>query len=224
MACTYDDRRERAQADSETLVQFWSEPKHARLIDAEMVRFCVARATSHALSGDIRLSHSLAWLGIYLVTWFKLGKDTFLETRRGMPVEQNFQILLDEKASYAKIGTERGLLLFLSKQIPCSCLDEAKKNAKQAPKTGWCRRQHCNSAVPKLELKKCSQCESVGSVLLERGTNSRLESGTEEGMQNHQREERDFCRVQSPDGSMIRKDSRIYELSNMNISFINLPV
>jgi hypothetical protein len=159
MACTYDDRRERAQADSETLVQFWSEPKHARLIDAEMVRFCVARAAAYALSGNIRVSHSLAWLGIYLVTWFKLGKDTFLETRQGMPVEQNFQILLDEKASYAKIGTERGLLLFLSKQIPCSCLDEAKKNAKQAPKTGSCR--YCNSVNLKVELKKCSQCESA---------------------------------------------------------------
>jgi hypothetical protein len=51
------------------------------------------------------------------------------------------------------------LVLFLSKQIPCSCLDESKENAKQAPKTGRCR--HCNSEDLKLELKKCSQCKSV---------------------------------------------------------------
>jgi hypothetical protein len=112
-----DHRRELAQADSETMKQFWSEPKHARLIDADMVRFCVARATAAALSGDIRLSHSLAWLGIYQVAWFKLGKDTFIETHRGnsvpVPVEdQNIQTLLDEKASYEKIETERGLICF----------------------------------------------------------------------------------------------------------------
>jgi hypothetical protein len=51
------------------------------------------------------------------------------------------------------------LVLFLSKQIPCSCLDEAKMNAKQAPKTGRCR--YCNSEKLKFELKKCSQCQLV---------------------------------------------------------------
>jgi hypothetical protein len=68
----------------------------------------------------------------------------------------NIQTLLDEKASVEKIETGRGLVLFLSKQIPCSCLDEVKKNAKQAPKTGWCH--YCNSVDLQLELKKCSQC------------------------------------------------------------------
>jgi hypothetical protein len=69
--------------------------------------------------------------------------------------------MIDYEASFAKIETERGLVLFLSKQIPCSCLDESKKNAKQAPKTGWCRRRHCNTSLLTLELKKCSQCKSV---------------------------------------------------------------
>jgi hypothetical protein len=50
----------------------------------------------------------------------------------------NIQTMVDFQASLAKIGTDRGLVLFLVKQIPCSCLDEEKKNAKQAPKTGRC--------------------------------------------------------------------------------------
>jgi hypothetical protein len=63
-----DHRLEWAQAYSETMQQFWSKPKHARLIDAEIVRFCVARASEAALSGNRQLLHGLAWLGIYLVT------------------------------------------------------------------------------------------------------------------------------------------------------------
>jgi hypothetical protein len=161
-----DHQREGIQANFLFAEKFWSKQKHARLIDAELVRFCFGGAASevlgvlHARGGRMQLARCLAQLGIYLITWFKLGKDTFLGARRGMPVEsQNMQTMLDYQASIGKIETERGLVLFVSKQIPCSCLDESKENAKQAPKTGRCR--HCNSEDLKLELKKCSQCKSV---------------------------------------------------------------
>jgi hypothetical protein len=55
-----DHRREGAKADRETLKQFWSEPKHARLIDGETVHFCFAYAAEQLLrqikllSGDIQ--------------------------------------------------------------------------------------------------------------------------------------------------------------------------
>jgi hypothetical protein len=67
--------------------------------------------------------------------------------------------MLDMQSSMKKMGTDRGLILFLAKQIPCSCLDEDKKNAKQAPRTGWC--SYCNNENLGLELKKCSQCKSA---------------------------------------------------------------
>jgi hypothetical protein len=77
-----------------------------------------------------------------------------------MPMnDQNIQTMSDFKASMEAIGTQRGHVLFLSKQIPCSCLDEGKKNAKQNPKTGRCR--YCRNEDPKMELKKCSQCKTA---------------------------------------------------------------
>jgi hypothetical protein len=154
-------RREGMQANFEVLEQFWSERKHVKLIDAKMIRFIVAYATESSLGGDRRLSYRLALLGTYLATWFKLGKDPFLEALRGKPVaSSNQETMMDFQASMAKIGTERGLGLFLSKQIPCSCLDEDKKNAKETPKTGRC--SYCNSEDrPKTELKRCSQCKAV---------------------------------------------------------------
>jgi hypothetical protein len=155
-----DHKAEMTNASFAALEQFWSDPKHASLIDAKLVRFCFAYATLLALRGDMDVSHHLAFLGIYLATWFKLGKDTFLGVLRGMPMEISDQkTIYDFRESIGKIGSERGLVLFLSKQIPCSCLDEDKKNAKEAPKSGWCN--YCNSEGPKSELKKCSRCKSA---------------------------------------------------------------
>jgi hypothetical protein len=71
----------------------------------------------------------------------------------------NQQTMLEFQTSMMKIQTDRGLVLFLSKQIPCSCLDEDEKNAKQAPKTGLC--SYCDSEGLTLELKKCSRCKSA---------------------------------------------------------------
>jgi hypothetical protein len=152
-------KQEGAQVNVETLQQFWSEPQNAALIDAKMVRFCFSFATATALEGGQgENSHGLAFLGIYLATWFKLGKDTFLGALRGIPVESSHnQTLIDFDESTRKIGTDRGLILFLSKQIPCSCLDEGKKKAKEAPRARRC--SYCSSQGLKLELKKCSQCK-----------------------------------------------------------------
>jgi hypothetical protein len=156
-----DHNREGSQGMWDTLRQFWSEPKHARLIDDKLIHFCFAHATVRVQLGDMDLSRRLGLLGSYLATWFKMGKDTFLGALRGMPVagSSNHHAMINFRASIKKMETDRNLVLFLSKQIPCSCLDENKKNAKQAPKKGRCC--YCSSEGLKLELKKCSQCKSV---------------------------------------------------------------
>jgi hypothetical protein len=153
-------RREHINDTFDFMDQFWSEPNHVRLIDADMVHFCFAFATLQALEGAMPMAKTFSLLGIYLATWFKLGKDAFLEEMIGMNAESpNMQTMEDFRASMQKIGTDRGLVLFLAKQIPCSCLDEDKKNAKQAPKTGHCN--YCLRDHPKMELKKCSQCKTA---------------------------------------------------------------
>ena len=70
------------------------------------------------------------------------------------------QTMIDFQASLLKMRSDHGLILFLAKQIPCSCLDgleEDMKNARQAPIPGRC--WYCNSEDLRVELKKCSQCK-----------------------------------------------------------------
>jgi hypothetical protein len=153
--------RQSLQVTIDTLEQFWSEPQHARLIDAKLVHLSFAYATEAALYGQMGLSFRVAYLGTYLATWFKLGKERFLNVLRGnMPMESSTQqIILDLKTAMGKLGTDHEIVLFLSKQIPCSCLDESKKIAKEAPKTRRCF--YCTSEGLKVEVKKCSQCKRV---------------------------------------------------------------
>jgi hypothetical protein len=153
-----DHEREWKSASMDMLEQFWSEPEHARFIYAEMVRSCYAFATIGVQDGTMSVTRRFSMLGAFLTAWIKLGKDTFLEELRDMKAESpNIKTMLDFQASIRKMGTNRGLVIFLANQIPCSCLDNDKKIAKQAPKTGRCN--YCHSPDLKVELKKCSQCK-----------------------------------------------------------------
>jgi hypothetical protein len=160
-------RQVTTEATDDIMEQYWSEPNHARHIDAEMVRCSYGCAAAEALGGNMALSRRISFLGSYLATWFKLGKDTFIKEFNCVDAERelysidaespNSQTIVDCQASMKKIRTDRGLVLFLAKQIPCSCLDEDKKNAKQSPKTGSCT--NCGNEDLKMELMKCSQCK-----------------------------------------------------------------
>jgi hypothetical protein len=155
-----DHQQEQINSSFDFIKQFWSEPNHACLIDAEMVRSCFAFATVQALEGNMAFSRRFSMLGTFLTAWFKLGQDSFLEELRGVnPESPNIQTMLEFQASLTKINTDRGLVISLAKQIPCSCLDEDKKYAKQAPKIGRC--SYCRIENLKMELKKCSQCKMV---------------------------------------------------------------
>ncbi len=106
----------------------------------------------------MRRATILASLGIYLATWFKIGKNTFIGALQGIPVNSHqARSMLDIKATMQKLNTDREVILFLSREIPCSCLDVGKKSAKQLPKTRRC--QYCSKEDLKVELKKCSQCK-----------------------------------------------------------------
>jgi hypothetical protein len=88
---TLDDQGNQQEA----LKQFWSEPKHARLIDAETVRACFACATIEALVGNMVLARKFSLLGTIPATWFKLGNDAFLEDLLITMENPNIRIMLD---------------------------------------------------------------------------------------------------------------------------------
>jgi hypothetical protein len=136
-------RQVTTEATDDIMEQYWSEPYHARHIDAEMVRCSYGCAAAEALGGNMALSRRISFLGSYLATWFKLGKDTFIKEFNCVDAERelysidaespNSQTIVDCQASMKKIRTDRGLVLFLAKQIPCSCLETKTRRMRSKP-------------------------------------------------------------------------------------------
>ena len=57
----------------------------------------------------------------------------------------------------AHVETQRGLILHVSKRIPCSCLDQMKSEAKAMPKVVFCCA--CEEEKPTEEMLMCSGCK-----------------------------------------------------------------
>jgi hypothetical protein len=59
-----------------------------------------------------------------------------------------------------KLHADKGWIYFLNKKIPCPCLNEAKREARQnLPNTGHdCMWRGCRMILPKTELMICSGC------------------------------------------------------------------
>jgi len=82
-----------------------------------------------------------------------------------------FVLLMDRHPSFCKgkepnscglsstVFTYRGMISFVAKRIPCSCLDGLRLQAKQFAKTDLCCR--CFSATAKEKLFVCARCKRV---------------------------------------------------------------
>jgi MYND finger len=66
----------------------------------------------------------------------------------------------EEERSFHRARTERDTILSLTKLIPCSCLEKAKKEAKKWPATDYC--QFCGVEGSQDKFLVCSACELNG--------------------------------------------------------------
>jgi hypothetical protein len=136
---------------------YWTKKKNAKKIDEKMVSLLLAQATEfmlnsksqHPMSGDFQSSISdarrLLGLALKFKECIKTG-DSFAG------IAQDSQDLV--KQTY-EARTERGLKIILARQIPCSCLDDMKANAKATPRARRC--EFCKKEG--VHLMKCSQCK-----------------------------------------------------------------
>ena len=58
-----------------------------------------------------------------------------------------------------KLETDRTMIRWINKQVPCNCLDRLSKAMKKSPSMGRCK--HCLLEFEKDQLKTCSKCLQV---------------------------------------------------------------
>jgi hypothetical protein len=77
--------------------------------------------------------------------------ETIMTTSRGASREN--------MEAVRKTKTRDGMVKYLAEAIPCSCLDEERKEAKARPKMSTC--EFCRKEETKVKLFRCSRCKFV---------------------------------------------------------------
>lgn len=137
-------------------VGFWCHPSHSSHVDDDLCKLCFGSATICLLANGPNaesIARHYAKMGIFLKEMTEKGMDTFFDelSQKGFGPE----II---EASY-KINTRAGLVKYVAGMIPCSCLNELRKEARTIPKMTWC--WFCGKEDTKEKLFRCTRCKLV---------------------------------------------------------------
>lgn len=141
----------RARTRATAALSDWCTDRSA-MLDMDMVKFCFGESANIFLLRDDELlleaCRTIFTMGIRLEAMLDIDSSKE-ESAKSLKRSQ-------------EIKTRRGLLLHVQKKIPCRCLDEKKKNAKETtPKMVLCANASCPTLGQNFELKKCLRCLSV---------------------------------------------------------------
>jgi hypothetical protein len=106
---------------------FWSHPSHSHVVDEGLAALYFKTATDALLDGGLPDMEDFAYIettfGIDIKEMAEKGVAKFMDDlkQHGQSVE-NAEIVHE-------IRTRLGLLRYLSREIPCSCLDDLKNEA-----------------------------------------------------------------------------------------------
>jgi hypothetical protein len=159
--------REGTIAIADAFVDFWSHSSRSHLVDEDLCKVGFAEAADLLLDGGPKTEYfarSLVDSSISYKQMAKKGVDVFAsEWKRQGPSSESIETIHN-------IQTRAGLVKYLAKTIPCSCLDEQKKAAKAGPKIGVC--YFCLQKETNVKLFMCGRCRmvkycSTGVVCLE---------------------------------------------------------
>jgi hypothetical protein len=126
------------------MLAFWE--KHSNLVDNSTVAVAFAMTADWVLKHDYKMARIAARTVILMDSIRAAGQDS--ESMRKCAQEAK------------KLVSDRGLICLLKKKIPCPCLNEASREAREnLPKTGHCGAPGCGMILPKTELMKCSGCQ-----------------------------------------------------------------
>jgi hypothetical protein len=137
------------EVDIMQIDKFWQ--IYSNLGDKGPVAVSFAMAADWVQKKDYNMARIAARIGIMLE----------LDSLDSCEAGPNNEAILKWSRASQKILSDRGLICLLKKKIPCPCLNEARREAKEhLPNTGHCGDPGCGMILPKTELMKCSGCKS----------------------------------------------------------------
>lgn len=145
-----------ALVEFDTLLSIWSSRAHLIRADSYKVAFsCASDAVIDAKYMDAR---SFVRSGAFLRQWTKSGEDQFISDMQDDSAEAR-ERLAEYNTCLWKTRTDRGVALYLAKQLPCECLRARKSQFKATEATSKCLR--CEVQKPRAEFRACSRCKKA---------------------------------------------------------------
>lgn len=148
-------QNERAVRELSFLEEYWSPPERSCHIDESMSKLCFSLATDATLDENFVQARIFLQVGLFVRQWARVGEAAFRQALRSKSIDNEY--LKGWLSSLTKTSTDRGMTLFLSRHIPCSCLDAVAQQAAARPPMAKC--WYCNREDEKLRIQKCGGCK-----------------------------------------------------------------
>jgi hypothetical protein len=146
-------------AEIRILLDFWSVPAHAPLIEKDSYMVAFSCAVDATIDRNFDLARVFVRTGAFVRQWGEQGRDAFLADFLNPTAwpEQQTEML----RCLRKTRTDPGIVLYLHAQVPCGCLQHhgAVERAQAQGRMEICH--GCEAQKPRTELLRCAGCKQV---------------------------------------------------------------
>ena len=142
-------------AELNLMLSYWTSDDHSRVIASDSYKVAFSCATDAVIDREFAMARLFIRTGAFVRLCATKGNQAVAHMLRELvPGEAVVEMM----ECMRKTSTDRGCVLYLSKQNTCQCLSLHAKEAKSQPSTGLCGK--CQEQKPKQELKRCGQCRA----------------------------------------------------------------
>lgn len=147
---------ERWAAMLRTLETFWSHPERSRHVDQSFSKLCFSLATDATLDGNFLIARQCMQIGLFLREWARLGGTA---VRRALHSTTESEFIRGWNSALHRTRTDRGMVLYLSRHMPCYRLEAMAQEAAATPKAAKC--WYCKKQDEAAKIQKCSGCKTA---------------------------------------------------------------
>lgn len=144
-------------AELDALFAYWSPPARAALVRADSWKIPFSCAVDAVIDSDFVTARVFVRTGAFLRDWAEHGGARMRADLTSPSYDPETVARYEEtRRALWKTRTDRGIGVYLAKQLPCRCLGGVAREARATPETGKCAT--CESQLPKARLKVCARC------------------------------------------------------------------
>merc|ERR1712217_505918 len=147
-----------ADAELDLFFRYWSRPEMAATISRHSYKVCFSCAVDATIDANFAMARCFLRAGFFVRMWARCGGASMMSTFTSKNITLTSPDVQQYRSCMNETKTDQGVVLFLAREIPCSCLDALAAQREKEPKTRKCCAYGCEVQKPKREMMLCSGC------------------------------------------------------------------